>query len=173
MKALTPKQKRFCEEYIIDFNGTQAVIRAGYSKKTAAAIANELLSKPEITEYLDVLKLKLQEMTGISAQMVINELAKCGFANILEFVDERNTIKDISQVDRKYTAALAGVKTTTKTVHFNGGEETTVQTEIKLTDKISALEKLGKHLGIFEKDNTQKKTEIKSLSIEPVSKSKG
>jgi len=60
---LTPKQKRFCEEYVIDFNGTQAAIRAGYSKKTAAAIANEILAKPEITEYLGILQTKLQERT--------------------------------------------------------------------------------------------------------------
>lgn len=51
-KKLTDKQKMFCKEYLIDFNGTQAAIRAGYSKKTANRIATENLSKPVIAEYV-------------------------------------------------------------------------------------------------------------------------
>ena len=51
-KKLTPKQQRFCDEYLIDMNGTQAAIRAGYSKKTAYAIAIENLKKPMLKEYI-------------------------------------------------------------------------------------------------------------------------
>ena len=53
MAKLTEKQKRFCDEYIIDLNGTQAAIRAGYSKKNAYSQANENLKKPYIREYID------------------------------------------------------------------------------------------------------------------------
>ena len=49
---LNPKQKRFCEEYIIDSNATQASIRAGYSKNTAKEIGHEHLTKPHIIEYI-------------------------------------------------------------------------------------------------------------------------
>lgn len=52
MAALNKKQQAFCEEYLIDLNGTQAAIRAGYSSKTAYSIASELLKKPEISEYI-------------------------------------------------------------------------------------------------------------------------
>lgn len=52
-KKLTPKQQRFCDEYLIDMNATQAAIRAGYSEKTARQIATENLSKPSIREYID------------------------------------------------------------------------------------------------------------------------
>lgn len=51
--ALTEKQKRFCDEYLIDLNATQAAIRAGYSKKTAGNIANEYLKKPHIKAQID------------------------------------------------------------------------------------------------------------------------
>ena len=51
-KKLTAKQQRFCDEYLIDMNGTQAAIRAGYSKKTAYAIAIENLKKPMLKEYI-------------------------------------------------------------------------------------------------------------------------
>ena len=49
---LTAKQQRFCDEYLIDLNATQAAIRAGYSQKTAGVIANENLKKPYIQEYI-------------------------------------------------------------------------------------------------------------------------
>ncbi len=50
--SMTAKQKRFCDEYLIDLNATQAAIRAGYSKKTAQAISAENLTKPKIKEYI-------------------------------------------------------------------------------------------------------------------------
>lgn len=50
--SLTPKQQRFCDEYLIDLNATQAAIRAGYSKKTAGAIATENLQKPNLKAYI-------------------------------------------------------------------------------------------------------------------------
>lgn len=53
MDKLTEKQKRFCDEYLIDLNGTQAAIRAGYSEKTARFIATENLTKPNIRKYID------------------------------------------------------------------------------------------------------------------------
>lgn len=50
--ALTEKQKRFCDEYLVDLNGTQAAIRAGYSEKTAKQIAQQNLTKLDIQEYI-------------------------------------------------------------------------------------------------------------------------
>lgn len=58
---MTERQKRFCEEYLIDCNGTQAAIRAGYSEKTATKIAAENLTKPDIREYIDE---KLEKMSS-------------------------------------------------------------------------------------------------------------
>lgn len=53
MARMTAKQQRFCDEYLIDMNGTQAAIRAGYKEKTAAVIASENLRKPNIQEYIE------------------------------------------------------------------------------------------------------------------------
>lgn len=52
MAKMTAKQQRFCDEYLIDLNATQAAIRAGYSKKTASVIGTENLKKPNIAEYI-------------------------------------------------------------------------------------------------------------------------
>lgn len=64
---MTEKQKRFCEEYLIDLNATQAALRAGYSEKTAYSIGNENLHKPEIQEYIQK-RLKEKEDALIAKQ---------------------------------------------------------------------------------------------------------
>ena len=70
---LTDKMKRFCDEYLIDFNATQAAIRAGYSEKTAKVIGAENLSKPSIKEYLDKKRAKLEEKSEISQEWVLKQ----------------------------------------------------------------------------------------------------
>lgn len=72
--ALTAKQKRFCDEYLIDLNGTQAAIRAGYSARTAGQIADENLRKPQIIEYLNEKRQVLQEKLDISQEWVLKRL---------------------------------------------------------------------------------------------------
>lgn len=72
--ALRAKQKRFCDEYLIDLNGTQAAIRAGYSKKTAGQIADENLKKPQILEYLNEKRQILQDKLDITQEWVLRRL---------------------------------------------------------------------------------------------------
>lgn len=64
---MTAKQKRFCDEYLIDLNATQAAIRAGYSKKTAKEMGNENLTKPHIKNYIDE-RMKEKEDSLIAKQ---------------------------------------------------------------------------------------------------------
>ena len=61
MAKLTAKQDRFCDEYLIDCNGTQAAIRAGYSERTANRIASQLLAKREIQEAISERQKRLSE----------------------------------------------------------------------------------------------------------------
>jgi phage terminase small subunit len=152
MSQLTDKQKRFCEEYIIDLNATQAAIRAGYSEKTAYSIGQENLKKPEIAEFLKKVQNELSERTKIKAEDVINELAKIGFSDIKNYYESDTNQKDITQLDNKFTAAVSSIKVT----EMEGDKWSKTVKEFKLHDKVKALEDLGKHLGIFEKDNKQK-----------------
>lgn len=149
MDNLTPKQRRFCEEYVIDLNGTQAAIRAGYSIDSAKEIASMLLTKFNVSEYVSKLQKKLSDKTQITAEKVINELAKIGFSNVQDFIDSDNSIKDISQIDSKKAAAVSSIKKSVTT--FGDGKNTGTKevVEFKIWDKVSALEKLGKHLGLF------------------------
>lgn len=69
---LNKKQKRFCEEYIVDLNGTRAYIRAGYSKNGAEVSASQLLTNPKVSEYIRELNEKVSNKTGVTVEFVIN-----------------------------------------------------------------------------------------------------
>lgn len=73
---LTEKQKRFCEEYLIDLNATQAAIRAGYSKKTAYSMGQRLLKNVEVQKYISYLQSEQSNRTGITSDTVLKELEK-------------------------------------------------------------------------------------------------
>lgn len=71
MAKLRPKQQRFVEEYLIDFNATQAAMRAGYSQKTAHRIGAENLQKPAIQSAIKASKTQLSKKTGVTREMVV------------------------------------------------------------------------------------------------------
>ncbi|KAG3043995.1 hypothetical protein PC121_g22193 [Phytophthora cactorum] len=71
--ALTPKQQKFCDEFMIDGNATQAAIRAGYSEKTAYSIGQENLKKPEIAKEIDKRQKKHAEKTGMTVEWVLQQ----------------------------------------------------------------------------------------------------
>ena len=116
---LTEKQKRFCDEYLIDLNATQAAIRAGYSKKTAFIIANENLKKPYIKGYIDERLKQLEDKRIAKADEVLKYLTSVMRNEIKEEVvvvegkgdgcsSARTIKKDMSAKDRNKAAELLG-----------------------------------------------------------------
>ena len=77
---LNTKQKRFCEEILVDNNATQAAIRAGYSQRSASSIGNENLKKPKIQKYINELKEARSLRTQVTADRILQELATMAFA---------------------------------------------------------------------------------------------
>lgn len=139
---MTKKQKRFVEEYLIDLNATQAAIRAGYSPLTARDIGCENLTKPNIQEAIDKAIAERSRRTGVNADRVVRELAKIAFVNAGEVVDFDTAIL-MDKISEDDMAAIQSVKV--KTFGEDG-----VEREVKLADKLKALELLGKHLGLFK-----------------------
>lgn len=138
---MTQKQKRFIEEYLIDLNATQAAIRAGYSPDTAKSIGSENLTKPDIQARIAKAMAERSKRTGVNADRVVIELAKIAFVNAVEVIDPKTaTVKEGASSDD--TAAIQSVKV--KTFGEDGLER-----EIKMADKIKALELLGRHLGMW------------------------
>lgn len=144
MAKLTAKQEAFINEYLIDLNATQAAIRAGYSPATAKDIGCQNLAKLNIRARIDQALAERAARTGVNQDRVIRELARIAFVNatdVINFTDA--TINQNAKEDD--TAAIASVKV--KTIPTEDGEG--VEREIKLADKLKALELLGKHLGMF------------------------
>ncbi|CAA2136743.1 terminase small subunit [Hyphomicrobium sp. ghe19] len=77
--ALTPKQRRFVENYLLDLNATQAAIRAGYSKRTAQEQGSQLLNHPTIRIAIDAAKAERSAKTEICAEQVLEEIAAMAF----------------------------------------------------------------------------------------------
>lgn len=162
MADLTPKQQRFVQEYLVDLNATQAAIRAGYSPKTAEIIGFENLRKPKIKAEIDRVMQDRAKRTEITQDKVVQELAKIAFSKGTDFVrvvtrtgyrplldDEGNAIDqepyeyqaveivNTDEIPEDSQAAIAGIKQGANGI------------EVKLNDKVKALELLGRHLGMF------------------------
>lgn len=143
--ALTAKQQRFVEEYLIDLNATQSAIRAGYSVKNAGKIGSELLQKTRIKSAVDKALAIRSRRTGINQDRVLLELAKVAFLNSVDVINmDEATIR--GDANREDTAAIASVKV--KRIPTEDGDIT--EREVKTYDKLKALELLGKHLGMFK-----------------------
>lgn len=124
-KALTDKQRRFIEEYLIDLNATQAAIRAGYSAKTANRIAAELLTKDYIAAALQAAQDDRATRTGITADEVLADLVK---------IKER-CMQQSPVLDRRG-----------QPVKDNQGRSVWA---FDSRGALKALELMGKHLGMF------------------------
>jgi len=143
---LNDKQRLFCQEYLVDLNATKSAIRAGYSAKTAHSIGFENLTKPEIQDYIQELMQKRSEKTRITAERVLEELAKIGFSNMQDFTDNSNGVVNINNLDPSKGACISSIETISRTIGEGEGEITI--TKLKLHDKLSALEKIAKKFGV-------------------------
>lgn len=151
---LTPKQRRFIDEYLIDLNATQAAIRAGYSEKTAYSIGLQTLKKLEIQAEIQKRRNRLQNKLEITQERVLQELAAIAFANGADYAKVVNsgllpTVEMIptDELPPEKLPAIAGIKANQYGV------------EVKLHDKVKALELLGKYLGTFDGGPAQEQTE--------------
>lgn len=215
--GMTPKQQRFVDEYLIDLNGAQAAIRAGYSPDTAKQMAHENLSKPYLQLAIAEARKAMQERTQITADKVVTELALIAFADARELADVKTgccrhcygegfkfqrTIgefnydrgqwlakgKELAEFDEQGGigfnslklpnpecphcggdgAARVVLKDTRNLSHqavalYAGAKQTKEGIEIKMHSKMDAIEKLARHLGVYEKDNQQKTDPLSAL----------
>lgn len=141
MAKLTAKQQRFCDEYLIDLNATQAAIRAGYSPKTACEQASRLLANVKVQEVIAVKMAIRSKRTGINQDRVLMEIAKMAFVNIDDVID-LNTAQVKETATKEDLACIQSVKI--KPTEYG------TEREVRMCDKKSNLELLGRHLGMFK-----------------------
>ena len=139
MIKLTAKQKRFCDEYLIDCNATQAAIRAGYSKKTAGATGYENLKKPQIKEYID------------------EQLKKI----------ENDNVADAQEVMEYLTTVMRGQSKSSVLSLCGDGFQEVIEKPPDEKEKIKAAELIGKRYGMF-KDNVNLDADVGVTIVDDV-----
>jgi len=146
-RGLTPKQKLFVKEYLVDLNATQAALRAGYSERSAHAQGKENLQKPPIREKIDKALAERSERTEVTADKVLRELARIAFSELREAVEW-----DASGVELKNSGDLhEDISRAISEVSESRGAGRETKLGIKLHSKTRALEMLGRHLGMWKK----------------------
>lgn len=143
---LTPKEARFCEEYLVDLNATRTAHRAGYSRKTARQIGYELLRRPRVQARIAALMAERSRRTQVTVDRVLEEIAVIGFSDLRDYA-----VTDAGKMTTTFGAppgasrAVRAIKRRRK-VTEEGAEITTV--EFQLWDKDANLRLLAQHLGI-------------------------
>lgn len=149
--GLNDKQRAFCAEYIIDLNGTQAAIRAGYSAKTARSIAQELLVKAEVVAKIQALMDERANRTQVTADRVILEASRIGFSDLRKAFDPvSGEMLPPNQWPDELAAAIASVEVE-ELMSGTGPDRVQIgwTKKIKTWDKPKALDLLGRHLKLW------------------------
>lgn len=148
---LTPRQEAFVKEYLVDRNGTQAAIRAGYSAKTARSQAERLLTNVAIRRAVDAGMSDLAARVGLTAERVMRERMRIAFFDPRKLLDSEGNPKPLQDLDDDTAAAIAGLDV----VQMTGSDETpgviSVVKKYKLAAKDTSLAALEKYLGLNEK----------------------
>lgn len=163
--ALTPKQKIFADEYLIDLNATRAY-KVAYPKvkkdESARVNGSKLLTNTNVTAYIDERMKEREKRTEITQDMVLKELAKLGFFDIRKLFDDSGKPLDITDLDDETAACIAGLEVMDV---YEGAEEDKefvgYVKKYKLSDKLKALELIGRHLGMF-KDKMELSGEVRT-----------
>lgn len=137
---MTGKQKRFCTEYLIDLNATQAAIRAGYSEKTAYSMGQRMLKNVEIKKYIDQQLKQLKNEKTADAQEVLEYL----------------------------TAVMRGEQKEQVPLLVGEGVQELVQKDVSVKDRLKAAELIGKRYALFtEKMELQSETTVQIVDDIP------
>lgn len=152
-KRLNEKQVMFCREFIVDYHQTKAAIRAGYSERSAYSIGNRLMKKAEIQERIAELEKERMKRLNISQDRVLYELACIALSNGADYA------KIIEQLvpnrDGKPVPVQCVDFTLTKELNdqqrraISGIKEGKMGIEVRMHDKVKALELLMKHYGML------------------------
>lgn len=145
-KLLTPKQKRFVAEYLVDLNATRAAERAGYSHKTARQQGSRLLINVDIAAAVSAGQAKQLGKASLTAVRVLDELSRLALVDMRGFWDECGNLKPIHELSPDQGACLAGVEV----IRRKNGEDWDDVHKIKLWDKPRSLEILARHFGLVK-----------------------
>ena len=157
-KGMTIKQGLFIKEYLIDFNATQAVIRAGYSRKRASEIGYQLLQKTTVQNAIQEAMKEREKRTEITQDAVLKELALIAFADMKDYVevlkDGSVQAKTWDEMPEGASRAVQEIKEVRRIIASGTGQNKDMILEDRISykhhSKVQALELLGNHLGMWK-----------------------
>lgn len=151
MPDLIPKREAFCREYLVDLNGTQAAIRAGYSKRTANEQAARLLADVSVRSHIKTLIDARAERTQIDADWMLKRLAQDATADVADLYDENGNLRQVSDWPMVWrTGLVAGIETVQERIGTDpdGKPEFATVRKVRLADRTKLLELVGKHVDV-------------------------
>lgn len=144
--TLTPRQAAFVHEYLIDLNGTQAAIRAGYAPGSAAEVASEALRNSKVADAIEKLKAQRNARVNTSADSVLHEMSLLAQSCVEHyFVDDFGNLQPTDDAPEGAMRAISSVKK--KIRHAKDGS-ITYEVEFRLWDKPGQLKLMGKHANV-------------------------
>ena len=159
---MTPKQKAFALEYLIDLNATQAAIRAGYSARTASSQGERLLRNVDVSAAIQAGQIARSERTRIDADWLLTRLAAEATADVGELYAEDGRIKPVKDWPLIWRQGLvAGLEVETI------GEGAGHLTKVKLSDRVKRLELIGRHIDVQAFKDKIEQTGAVSLIVSP------
>lgn len=144
---LTPKQERFCQEYVKDLNATHAAKAAGYSAKTAEVQGSRVLGYAKVRSRIQELMDRRAEKAEVSAEWILKEILRVASVDLSQCYGEDGQLLHPKEMPNDVRRAISAID-----VHkdFTEGVEIGETRKVKLYDKLKALELLGRHLKMFK-----------------------
>lgn len=152
-RPLNVQQDLFCREYVVDFNASGASVRAGYSATSGPQYSTELLKMPAVRARIAELLQERRAEYEISEERIKREVARLAFSDITELIDlfasgkNQIMVKSLQDVPKRHRAAIKSFKNTKFGI------------EVTFHDKQASLDMLAKFMGMYRKDNEQKKAQ--------------
>ena len=163
---ISPNHREFADQFMVDFNGTQALMRCrGFdcTLATAGSMAPRLLQREDVQAYLQLRLAQLSAEAGLSVARIIKRLETLAFSNIDDFIEQGGDgqlyIKPWKNISRQKKAAVKKIKIT-RTTNSQGDEE--YRAELEMKDDLTALKLLYVYMGLDNKLETAQRT-IKRL----------
>jgi phage terminase small subunit len=148
---LTPKQKKFCHEFLLDRNYGASAIRAGYSVRSAPDVAHYTANQPHVKEYLDKLLREQDDRVIIKADEVLTEYRRIALSDPLAMFDESGCLRPLKEIPLELRRCISSIDVKELWEKDAGGERVQIGVvkSIKLWNKNQALDAVGKHLKLF------------------------
>lgn len=159
-RKLTPKRERFCQEYILDFNGSAAARRAGFSEHSSNVIASELLTNPDIQARIMELQLAGAQEYNATKQRLIKILMDIAGATIEDITDpETGAILPVHKWPEHMKGVVIGSESDELYAGYGEDRQAVgVKRKVKFADKTKAIELLNKMLGFNMPDKVAQTT---------------